>query len=687
MSDRTIRLQSTGLALISAWLLGGCTSNPYFIGSACPGANGPGRDATLCRASATSAAGGAGTTGDSGLSFAVDLDQSGVSQLPAELELATGMLGASLRLRGENASASSWPSDEGSFALEMSGNAGLALAAPFTDETRAVGLTAGSSYVAQSADAGALGSDDFALEVVLRVAPGASIASKRDASAGWALTITAEGVLTLQLQDAQRSLLIASETLVSGAWYDCLFWVSRGAGARVDCDGREGVDTDVSALGDLDSEATLTMGGGTVTGDAAELVLFELFDAGNSGLGDVANWPEISRKRFAALTGVAPRIALGSALPELGLRDSAAYLDLEQAATTRLFLVGPDWPRITCRSDTAGVRDCGYLSEPERTRWLEPEAAAWTPSELVVSPNQADFADGAHSMSALVPSTALAPHTLTWTGTYGGARQALSFFVRAESGRFIGLSVANGAAAIFDLSAGTVVSAPSTARVTIEDWGNGLFRCAYVFEPDPGALTYQIEALADASGAVFAGDGASAWLAVAGLQLDVGEANAGSLLAAATQAADQLTFVADDGNFPTSTAVNVGLRVLLPAGARLTDQAALSLNLGGEFENQVQLYVTGDTGQLKFWGLRDGVTHWAFTHPASFTDGLRHGIAASWQTSAAQLSVDGAPASETALIANDPTFLLDRLDVGFSSSSSGSLEGLLAGIEIGSGAP
>jgi hypothetical protein len=678
-------IQSTGLAVISALLFGGCTSNPYFIGSGCPGANGPSRDATPC---GTAMGGAGGTSSDnSGLSFAIDLDQSGVSRMSAELELAAGPLGALLRLRGENATASAWPSDDAAFSLQMTGIPTLALAAPFTDDTGAVGLSSGAAtYLAESPEVGALGSDDFAIELVFRAAPGATLVDKRGSGVGWAVNVAPEGVLALDLQDAQSSIQIVSEPLISAAWYDCLFWVSHAAGARVYCNGREGASADVSALGSLDGATALAIGGGSVLADPAELALLAVFDAKNGLLGDPVNWPGISRKRFAELTGVTPRVALGNALPQTGLRDAAAYLDLQKDSTTRLFLVGPDWPRVTCLRDAAGVRDCGYLSEPKRTRWASPEAAAWTASELAVSPNQADFADGERRMSALVPSTALAPHTLSWIGTYGGARQVLSFFVRAEAGQFVAASVSNHAAVMFDLGAGAVATVAPDVRATIEAWGNGLFRCVYGFEPDTGALSYQLEALGDASGAPFAGDGSSAWLDVAGLQIDVGEANAGSLLASDTEAADELTFLADDGNLPTSSAVNVALRVLLPAGSRLTDQAVLSLNLGGEFENQVELYVTGDTGQLKFWGLRDGATHWAFTHPATFTDGLRHAIEADWQTGAAELSVDGVPVSQNALIANTPPFSLDRIDVGFSSSSSGNLEGLLAGIEIGAGA-
>src|SRR5438874_9974709 len=94
--------------LLLAWLAGaslalGCTSNPYYIGAACP----PGT-ASPC--------GGAGADGggaDAGVSFALDLDQSGASHLGDDLELPGGAVRATLRFRGERATASSWPSEQG----------------------------------------------------------------------------------------------------------------------------------------------------------------------------------------------------------------------------------------------------------------------------------------------------------------------------------------------------------------------------------------------------------------------------------------------------------------------------------------------------------------------------------------------------------------------------------------------
>lgn len=672
-------------------LLVSCTSNPYFIGASCPDAS----DASTPCASGGNAgsaaggtAGGAGTAGAAGtasdLSFALDLDQSGASHLESELALPGGNITASLRFRGETATLQDWPSDQGALLIKNAVTPSVQLEAPFTDGTRAVGFSSTeTAYIAQSAEPGEVGADDFALELVLRAAPSATIMGKRTALAGWSLALDADGALTLDVADEQLTLQLASQPLVPMAWYHCLFWVSRAAGGQAFCNARPGTATTLDALGSLGSAAPLTVGGGGSSSAGSELAHFSLFRTPAGGLGSAASWEAASRQRFAQLTGVAPRVARGNLLHRAGLRDAPAYLDLQRGAAARhLFLVGEDWPRITCRADSAGVRDCGYLSEPRRTRWLEPAPEAWTPGALTLLGNSAPFADGEQRMIGLVPTTVATPHGLNVTGTYGGARQAFSFFARAGQGHLLGAAVSGFDLAVFDLAAGSVVTEPPGTRASIEAWGDGLFRCALSFEPDPGPLTYELGLLDDAGSDSFAGDGASAWLHVAGLQLDVGDAYAGTLLAADMQPGDRLSFVGDDGNLPAGTEVVERLRVLLPAGPRLTDQAVLNFNRGGTFENQVQVYVTGDTSELKFWALSEGEAHWAFTHPASPIDGLRHQLEASWTASTATLSVDGTAVTRNALLANEPPFLLDRIDVGY-SAGSGSLAGLLAGVEIG----
>lgn len=669
-------------------LLVACTSNPYFIGASCPDAKdastpcGSGGDGGSGKGGSAGTAGAAGSASD--LSFALDLDQSGASHLKSELQLEVGNISASLRFRGETATLEDWPSDQGALLIKSAAAPVVQLEAPFTDGTRAVGFRSTEpSYIAQSAEPGEVGADDFALELVLRAAPGARIMGKRTTLAGWSVALGADGALTLDLADERLTQQIVSEPLVPMAWYHCLFWVSRPAGGQAFCNARPGTATTLGALGSLGSAEPLAVGGGASGSAASELAHFALFRASAGGLGSADNWAAASRQRFAELTGVAPRVARGSLLHQPGLRNAPAYLDLQRGAAARhLFLVGEDWPRISCRADAAGVRDCGYLSEPKRTRWLDSAPEAWTPTALTLLSNSAGFADGEQRMAGLVPSALAGPHSLSVTGAYGGARQALSFFARAEQGHLVGASVSGFDLAVFDVEAGSVVTEPTGTRASIEAWGDGLYRCALSFEPEPGPLTYEVTLLSGGGNDDFAGDGGSVWLDLAGLQLDVGDAYAGSLLAANDQPGDRLSFVGDDGNLPTGTQVVERLRLLLPQGPRLTDQAVLNFNRGGTFEDQVQLYLTGDTSELKFWGLADGDAHWAFTHPASLIDGLRHQIEASWTPSAATLSVDGAAVTRNALIANEPPFLLDRIDVGY-SGDSGSLAGLVAGIEIG----
>jgi hypothetical protein len=660
-------------ALFVALLVGGCTSNPYVIGALASSASDSGIRAD-------------GDAAGSGISFAADFDKSGVSLLGDTLALSSVPLGAVLRLRGERAGMNDWPADSGGTLARAQGASSPGLEAPFTDATGAVSMHEDAAiYTAPNGDMGAADADDFVIELVLRSEPGAVIADKRLNGAGWSISVSQQGALTLDLVDGPTH-SIASEPLAPDAWYHCLFWVSRTSGGQSFCNARPGSKVDLHTLGSIASVERMTIGGHAVSSATTELAELALFRAPPGQL-DGSDPASLARERFAMLTGAHPRVARGSALPKPGLRDSPAYLDLQRDTARHLFLVGPDWPRVACRNDAIGTRDCGYLSEPKRTRWADPKPSAWSPSEITVGSDVTRSADVEPTMTSLVPSAASAAHSLAWSGTYGPARQALSFFVRAASGHLIGASITNVGNAVFDVAGGTVLSSPDAARATIESWGDGLFRCALAFDAPKGALVYQIDLLSDPAGAPFAGDAVSPWLSVGGLQLDVGQSYAGSLLSGAEQAADQLTFVADDGNFPARDAVSMGFRLLVPSGPRQNDQAVINLNRGGTFADQVQVFVRGnetpgDNGKLQFWGLRDGATFWTFFHPTSAVDGVRHSVVAEWTATTSQMQVDGLQAQGPA-VPNAPPFAFDRIDVGFSTMSSGSLEGLLAGLSIG----
>jgi hypothetical protein len=266
------------------------------------------------------------------------------------------------------------------------------------------------------------------------------------------------------------------------------------------------------------------------------------------------------------------------------------------------------------------------------------------------------------------------------------AAQVFSFFVRAESTlSHVGAVAGTRGMAVFDLGRGRVVSTPAGVRAAIERWGGGSYRCSISFEGGQKAAELGIHLLDGAGNELASGDGSTPALWIAGLQLDVGLVFAGSLQAATVQPADQLTFVGDDGNLPAGTAAEIGMYVLLPAGPRLTDQAILNLNRGGTFEDQVQLFVRGDLGVTKFWGLRGGDTYWTFDHPTPVIDGVLHTLRVGWDPATARVELDGVVKALPVLLPNDAPFPLNRIDIGFSAQSSGALEGLVGGLTIGAG--
>jgi hypothetical protein len=661
-----------------AWLVlaaGACTRNPYVIGTICPAL---GADAGVPDPRCGSTATPNGT-------LVVGLDSSGTSA-PAfgALPLASGDVAPSLRLRGERATASAWPTDGTAVLAQGPGTPTPGLGAPFTDATRAVALPAAApGYVASDSSVGAVGTDDFALEVVFRALPGATLLAKQSGAIGWTLSTTATRALELDLGDGRQAAAIASAPLTSGAWYHCLVWVSRAAGGRADCDGSAGALTPLIPLGDLGG-ALLAAGGG-VPIRVAHVALFRV-KAG--GLGDPTTWLGVSARRFATLTGVYPRVALGTALPAAGLRASAAYLDLWDVPTgvRSLYLVGPDWPRVARRLDANAKIGSGYLSEPKRARGVPADATAWQPMEVAVATSATPFPDGEPRFVTLAPSTASSKHAVSITGTAGSKNQVFSFFARSVgTATFVGASAGAAGAVLFDLQAGRAVATPMGVTATIEHWGNGIFRCTYALRGLSGPQTWAVQLFDNAGNDTFAGDGTPA-VEVGGLQVDDNLAFAGSLLAADPQPADHLTFVADDGNLPTGSSGLVKLSVLVPSGARISDQAILNINRDGTFADQVQLFLVGgppDAGFVKFWRLENNAQHWAFDSGKRIDDGAAHAMTATWDATSAHLLVDDASTDMAAQISNASPLGLNRIDVGFSQVSSGALEGLVSGLQIG----
>src|SRR5262249_2212237 len=250
---RTRWFAVVGMTMAAA-LAGACTKNRYLIGAVCPmGDGGSPIDANCPTAGDGGSSEGGG--GAANATFAADFDSSGAMVL-GPLQLPGGSTPASLTLRGERATSFNWASDEGPTFGSGGGIPMLptpGVPTPFRDGTLAVRLTAqGPSYVAPAPALGAVATGDFVVEGVMSAGQGAKIADKHaPTGAGWGLRSDFNSnALVMSVGDGDPTHLSeASAPIAADTWYHCLAWVSRAAGARVDCNGRPGTLVPVSAVG------------------------------------------------------------------------------------------------------------------------------------------------------------------------------------------------------------------------------------------------------------------------------------------------------------------------------------------------------------------------------------------------------------------------------------------------------
>jgi hypothetical protein len=321
------------------------------------------------------------------------------------------------------------------------------------------------------------------------------------------------------------------------------------------------------------------------------------------------------------------------------------------------------------------------MSEPARTRLVPADPGAFTASEVTISANRGTFVDGEARMAGLIPSTANALHAISATSPFDAAHHVFSFFASAGNASLVSVSAGGLAPVVYDVAAGSVVSAPAGVDASVEVWWTGIYRCAYAFDAGSGPTTYTVQLVNSAAiGAPFAGDGKTAAIYVAGLQVDVGLRAPGSLLAADAQPADHLVFSAADGNLPARSAISFTMKMIAPAAARATDQPILDLNRAGLSEEQVQLFVAGQSGDLKYTGRGGGVMRWLIDHQKPLADGQRHVVAGSWSPASASVGINGMVAAAPTLTHDAAPFVFDQIDVAFSPGTSDHLEGLVAGL-------
>lgn len=683
------RCAAAALALLGS----ACTEDQYVLGALCSaagtclpagGASGTGGDAGDGGSTTPGGSGAAAGRGGAGSPAAgplrVDFVGSGVERLPQPL---FGRTPTHFFVASDAASAL-WQARIGDdFQVVAPAALELGQLSPFADAGSVLSHAGEATFSAHSnwadTSAGAL-----ALEAVFRSEPGATLLSQRDGATGLELALDAEGRLSLLLAADGTALSVSSQALVVDAWHHCLVLVDAAqAAAQVFCNGQAGAAMAVPegfVVPATTTEATLG-GASTARVRWAELARWQAPSWGPRGA-----WSDQARERFARLVGT---FAAGSRepLPFAEVRASGAYVDMSPSDAPelrRLHPVGEHWPRVVCRPMADTPRACGLLVEADSSRAAAEDdfrLENWTAAELSTTPQSGEGPTSQSSLVGLTPSPLAAEHTLERLAPVGDGPAVLSLFARAGSMERVRLEAVGMASATFDVATARVLGSTDALSASAESWGDGLSRVSLAFDSAGGPGTLRIALLSDDSSAVFAGDGSVA-LELGDAELRFGTVSTPLPTFGDIQRADHLVYPAGNGNLPPGPWFQLDAEVWLPAAPLVADAAVLNANFANRYDQQINLFVSAQHGAARFWGLQGDATPWQLSSNVPLVDGALHRLTASVGLDGARLTVDGLSSREPA-----GTFdigVLDRVDIGKSTSSSGSLTGIVRHVAVSS---
>ena len=210
----------------------------------------------------------------------------------------------------------------------------------------------------------------------------------------------------------------------------------------------------------------------------------------------------------------------------------------------------------------------------------------WSSSNVVITPNATTSPDGSLTAYKFAPSTTNASHAPFFNVNQSITNGTYSVFAKSAGENYIYLKAVSGTitlarAAVFNLSNGTVSNTPSGYTTTIEDYGNGWYRCSMT--TNISGTRYQVGNTADGTDFYYAGnnvDGVYLW----GAQLEAGSTPSSYIPtngSTVTRAAETLTVPA--ANMPWPTPV---------------ETTGTELVTNGDFDSNVSGWTPTGTGSL-----------------------------------------------------------------------------------------
>ena len=180
--------------------------------------------------------------------------------------------------------------------------------------------------------------------------------------------------------------------------------------------------------------------------------------------------------------------------------------------------VAADVPRLDYPLIDGVVQDCpSLLLEPSRTNLVayseDFSDSSWTKSGPTLTYNQGTSPDGNNNATKMIPSTSSTSQDIFATVTASGSTAyTRSFFAKADGYNWIYIQqydASTNLGAWFDLSTGSLGNTETNITSSIENYGNGWYKCSVTFTTQSGATNEraQIRVVGSNGATTFAGNG------------------------------------------------------------------------------------------------------------------------------------------------------------------------------------
>lgn len=634
-----------------------------------------------------------------------------VKNLPAGLTINNQTVYPTFRYIGRDATSSVWkPYGYGQVLTLQAGTAptynnGSPLLGDVDDS---VLLNGGGYYLANDTVFANITTEDLVVEFVGRfgvIDNGRYVIGKITGAVGWLIYAQSTTTLAMYLSDGVDTRNVISAAISDGIWNHFLFFMDRSGSGQCYINGvASGAAVNIAAVDSITNTNAMYIGGaaGTVWKDCISYL----------SLWKQSNWLDthlqatVAKTRFHQLTGIYPNQARGTALASSFTRNSTAYLEkLENNGVKKLYQVGINWPRVCSKVDVNGQTFKGYLGEKTDTNALTfSESVGGNPALLtnitagatsVICPN------GQASTTVSMVETAVNNiHRLLRIGCFntGGTGKTYSVcYVKASNRSFFRVTHTSNNSGNFaaymevNLTTGTVVSsgvnpdawltAATIIQTTIEPVGDGWYKVVLIADITIAAAAahYISYNLCNAAGGTsYLGDAATDAVYLWGMQNAAGSyptSYISSSAAAATRAADVLTFTMNDGNLVQGKGT-LTYKYLIPSASYISSGSILTLSDGTK-NNRIVSALKATTGSIEYSMDTSGVNQFDISGSTIITDGRVHTIKTNWKSADDHVMVDGVIQVATGSITVPSVTQLNFSDNNGTNQSNGLINNII----------